>query len=757
MGFNKAGIDEVLLESGIIDTNQLKEIWEIHRETKKELGEIILENQFASNHDLIHAKAKIMDMEYLDLREHEFLDEKVPFLVPEAIIRRYCLFPVKKDESVLTVAMKDPTDIFAIDDLGLATFLEIRPVFAAGDEINKLIEKYFKPVEQKAKTIENLSGNKNGNGKTENEYSEIEGKSILFKAKIGSMFIKSGVLTEDQLDDALETQKINNGRIGEILVKKKYITKKVLFTFLEKQLGIIHIDLTDIEIPLETVKIVSENIARRHVIIPVEKDNEVLKVAMSDPLNIFSLDDLRLATGLEIVPFLADEEQIRSLLDKHYEKAKDVTKTIDTRKRILEFDKEIAKVKEEIAIEINNEQSELEDSIDINDVENAPIVKMVNIIFNKAVASGASDIHIEPYEDCVVVRYRIDGQLVETMKHNKKILAALVARIKIISGLNIAERRLPQDGRITLKIEGKSFDMRVSVLPIMFGEKIVIRIADKDGFNVSKKHLGLFEDDLEKFDEILSHPHGIVLVTGPTGSGKSTTLYTALKELCQPNVNILTVEDPVECTVRGVNQVQVNVKSGLTFSTALRSFLRQDPDIIMVGEIRDGETAEIATRAAITGHLVLSTLHTNDAASSITRMIDMGIEPFMISSSIVGVIAQRLVRRLCPKCKQAYRPGINEKEVLKIEENSEVNIFMPQGCHECNDTGYKGRIAIYEIMTITREIREMIARNVTSDVLKDVAIKNGMKTLKNNCSRLVREGITSVDEMFRVTFTKNEL
>lgn len=412
------------------------------------------------------------------------------------------------------------------------------------------------------------------------------------------------------------------------------------------------------------------------------------------------------------------------------------------------------KVNEKIAVEIKEAEAE-EETVDISDLENAPIVKMVNIIFQKAVASRASDIHIEPQEDGVLVRYRIDGQLVEIARYDKKIMPSMSARVKIISGLNIAEKRIPQDGRISLNIDGKNYDLRVSILPTMFGEKIVMRIADKDGFNVTKQQLGFFEDDMEKFDSIISNPHGIILVTGPTGSGKSTTLYTALKELCTPDVNILTVEDPVENTIRGINQVQVNVKAGMTFAAALRSFLRQDPDIIMVGEIRDGETAEIATRSAITGHLVFSTIHTNDAASSITRMIDMGIEPFLMSSAVVGIIAQRLVRRLCPKCKELLELTEQDRDILDIEEGEEVTIYKANGCPECNNMGYKGRIAVYEIMEVNREIREMIAKNENSDVIKDVAIKNGMKTLRMNSARLVKNGVTTIDEMLKIAFSKD--
>ncbi|MDP4180864.1 MAG: ATPase, T2SS/T4P/T4SS family [Bacillota bacterium] len=588
-------------------------------------------------------------------------------------------------------------------------------------------------------------------------YIEDDGRSSLFKERLGKQLVRAGVITQAQLDTALDIQTKSGKRLGEILASEGYVKKKLLYEFLEKQMGIPHVDLENADIPGDIIATVSENIARRHKLVPIEKDVNTLKVAMSDPMNIFSVDDLRLATGMEIIPLLADEEQIVTILNNYFDKPK---KVVDSNaavaaepQKTVDLEEEIKKVNEEINVEIN-EVIEEDDAIDISDVDNAPIVRMVNIMFNKAVASRASDIHIEPYEDCVMIRFRVDGQLIEVMKYDKKVLPSLVARIKIISGLNIAEKRVPQDGRISMKIDNSAYDMRVSVLPTMFGEKIVIRIADKEGFNVSKKDLGFFDDDLEKFDGILTHPHGIILVTGPTGSGKSTTLYTSLREISKPNVNILTVEDPVESTIRGINQVQVNVKAGLTFAAALRSFLRQDPDIIMVGEIRDGETAEIAIRAAITGHLVLSTLHTNDAPSSVSRLIDMGIEPFLVSSSVVGIIAQRLVRRLCPKCKEEYTPTEGDRDALDIEEGSDIKLYNKKGCPHCNNTGYKGRIAVYEIMTINSEIRELVAKNVTADMIKAACIKNGMKTLRANCSRLVLSGVTTIEEMVRVAFSK---
>ncbi|TYQ13236.1 UNVERIFIED_CONTAM: type IV pilus assembly protein PilB [Acetivibrio alkalicellulosi] len=791
VGVDTRGIDEILLETGVLKITDLKKAWDIQRERNCGIEEVLIELKLATPIDIMHASAVKMGISFVDLSNYSVEDSNVPTLITRNIANRYKVIPIEKDNGVLTVAMKDPTDIFCIDDIRLATALEIKPVLADTKEIEKLIVKYFgeekKPQKQpvkeekapsKAEMLQEqesslLEREMYDNIKTSVEPGELEidpldeslsDKSFntqagntegIFKDKIGNLLVKSGVITQEQLDAALSIQSKSGGLIGKIMIKQGYITDKSLYEFLQKQMGVEFVDLEDMSIDESVINLVSRNIARMHKLIPFENANGSLKVAMSDPMNIFSIDDLRLTTGLDVIPCLADEEQISAQLEKYYGKVSEVKEKAKQKEKLAaDLEEEIKKVNEKIAVEITETEKE-EEIVDINVLENAPIVKMVNIIFQKAVQSRASDIHMEPQEDCVMVRFRIDGQLVEIMKHDKKIVSALVARVKIISGLNIAEKRVPQDGRIAIKIEGKDYDMRVSVLPTMFGEKIVIRIADKEGFNVSKMDLGFFEDDMKKFDEIISNPHGIVLVTGPTGSGKSTTLYTALRELCKPNVNLLTVEDPVESTIRGINQVQVNTKAGLTFAAALRSFLRQDPDIIMVGEIRDGETAEIATRAAITGHLVFSTLHTNDAASSITRMIDMGIEPFMMSSSVVGVIAQRLVRRLCKKCREKIEPDVYEKDALDIVEGEEVELYNAVGCEECNNTGYRGRIAVYEIMTINREIKEMIAKNENSDKIKTEAINNGMLTLRKNCTRLVKQGVTTIDEMLRIAYSKD--
>lgn len=792
LGVDTRGIDEILLEMGVLKITDLKKAWDIQREKNCSIEDVLLELGLVSQKDLMHANAKKMGIPFVDLTDYQIKDESVPLLITRNIANRYKVIPIEKDNGVLTVAMDDPTDIFCIDDIRLATALEIKPVFADVKEIEKLILKYFgeEKKQPKAKVIpmkqleDGLEGQdilsdedallnsqmydsiksdvqpNSFEGSTSNVVqSDLDfarqGEGGIFKDKIGNLLVRAGVITQEQLDHALSMQAKSGGLIGQILVKNGYLNKKSLFEFLQKQMGVDFVDLENIQIDEEVLHLVSSSIAKMHNLIPIEKSNNYLKVAMSDPMNIFSIDDLRLTTGLEIIPCLADEEQIAIQIDKYYGKVDKKKRQEQQEQSFAKLDEEIKEINEKIADEIIETEETEEDTLDVSDLENAPIVKMVNVILQKAIATKSSDIHIEPQEDLVQIRYRIDGQLVPIMSYDRKILPSLVARVKIMSGLNIAEKRIPQDGRIGMKLHEKEYDMRVSVLPTMFGEKIVIRIADKEGFNVSKQDLGFFEDDMKKFDEIISHPHGIVLVTGPTGSGKSTTLYTALKELCKPNVNILTVEDPVESTIRGINQVQVNVKAGLTFAAALRSFLRQDPDIIMVGEIRDGETAEIATRAAITGHLVFSTLHTNDAASSVTRMIDMGIEPFLLSSSLVGLIAQRLVRRLCPNCKEPVEIDDETRELLNIEEGEEVTVFKAKGCEHCNNTGYKGRIAVYEILQVDREIRELISKNANSDDIKDLAIKHGMKTLRMNSARLVKNGTTSIEEMMRIAYSED--
>lgn len=743
--------EQLLLERKILEPEQMKSVRNRELDNHMPIQNIISELGYASKAELLHILAEIEGLEYVDLSSYVMEDANMPLLLGEKISRKFEMLALQKTGNTLVIAMKDPKNIFALDSARLISSLEVRPVLVDPDELNKRLDEVFKKEDEAKKTVQTIeiaakSATKD-KWESRDDSNTQSRKSSAYGKRIGELLIESKVINELQLETALDIQKKEGGLIGSIMVREGFITKKQLYTHLEKENGIPYFELENVEIPEDVLKLITRKIAEHNKLIPVEYENDVLKVAMSDPLNIFAIDDLRLATGLEIKPMFADLELIEQLIDKCYEPLEPeeiIEEEESTEDYHIDFEEEMERVKEEIDIEVQKKE-QVETTINISDVEDAPIVRMLNMIFKNAVDKGASDIHLEAYEDCVMVRFRIDGQLVEIMKQDKKLQPILVARVKIISGLNIAEKRLPQDGRIALKINKRNFDFRVSVLPTMFGEKVVIRIMSKDGYNISKSQLGFFEDDLEKFDHILSHPHGIVLVTGPTGSGKSTTLYTALRELSKPNVNIMTVEDPVESTIRGINQVQVNQKAGMTFATALRSFLRQDPDIIMVGEIRDGETAEIAVRAAITGHLVLSTLHTNDAVSSISRLIDMGIQPFLIASCLVGVLAQRLVRRLCPQCKEEYEPDEHEIDLLKLEKDA--RLYKAVGCPACNETGYKGRIAVYEILTITSELRDMIARDHSAEALNKLALESGMNTLAESCSRQVKLGVTTIEEM----------
>ncbi|CAK9331485.1 type II secretion system ATPase GspE [Thermoanaerobacter kivui] len=554
------------------------------------------------------------------------------------------------------------------------------------------------------------------------------------KKKLGELLVEVGLITEEQLKHAMEIQSKTGEKLGKVLIKQGYVTEEQILEALEFQLGIPHVDLQKYYIDPDVAKLIPEAVAKRYIIIPIKKDEDGILVAMADPLNIFAIDDVKIITKQNVKPLIASESSILKAIDRIYGREQ-------AEKAVQDFKKEF---QSETASELPNEILE--------EVQNAPAVRLVNSIIEQAIKSRASDIHIEPTEKDLRIRFRIDGQLTEAMRTIKSTHGPVVTRVKIMANMNIAERRLPQDGRFEFVSGGRNIDVRVSSLPTVFGEKLVLRLLDKENFIMTKEQLGFEEEDLMLFDKLIKRPNGIVLLTGPTGSGKTTTLYAMLKELNKPNINIITVEDPVEYSIEGINQVQVNEKAGLTFATALRSILRQDPDVIMIGEIRDTETAEIAIRSAITGHLVLSTLHTNDAAGAITRLIDMGIEPYLVSSAVVGVIAQRLARRICDNCKTSYKASDREKQLVGIEEDKDFTLYKGRGCAVCNKTGYRGRIPIYEIMTVTSDIKELINKKASSDVIGIQAVKNGMKTLRESAKRLVLEGKTTIDEMLRLTY-----
>ncbi len=559
------------------------------------------------------------------------------------------------------------------------------------------------------------------------------------KVQLGTLLVERHVITDEQLAEALELQKKSRKRLGDCLAQLGFASEEDIVNVLGVQLNIPRIDLRGIQIDPEIIRLVSGTVLRRHGVLPVALDarrSNTLILAMSNPLDMDAQDDISIITNYMIDPRIATTAEINAVLDKYF-----------GNDEAMSAAEKYAKEKEEQqqqAAELNAQQQ--------TELNNAPIVQLVRSIIEQAVRQRASDIHLDALEKQVRVRYRIDGVLVEKMLYDISLLPAIVTRIKIMGGMDISERRKPQDGRITMDIDRAEYDIRVSVLPSSFGEKIVLRLANANALTRSKSELGMREWELKKFEHIIANPNGILLVTGPTGSGKSTTLYTALSELNNESVNIITVEDPVEANIAGINQVQVNPKADLTFATALRAILRQDPDIIMIGEIRDYETASIAVQASITGHLVVSTLHTNSASAAITRLLDMGVESFLLADSVVGIIAQRLARKLCRACRKPRPASAMEKHLLGRPESEDVTVYEPCGCALCNETGYYGRIGVYEIIEMTPELRQIITERGTTEQIKAMALSQGMHTLRMSAADYVLEGITTVDEMLKVSF-----
>ena len=575
-------------------------------------------------------------------------------------------------------------------------------------------------------------------------------------SRLGDLLVAGGVITPQQLKEALDYQRTKGGRLGVCLIKLGYLTEDILHSVLTRQFGVALIDLASCEVEADVVKLLPRDCVVRYQVMPVKRTGNVLYVALSDPNDVVVLDELRFRTGCKIIePLLARESEIREAIDKYYGTSKEV-----------ELQNLFDDLPAEPADDADTENFEIipEEELDLDpetlkqQSEEAPIIRLVNLILVDSLRSGASDIHIEPFERELRVRFRIDGVLKTVMSPPVKLKDPMISRIKIMAKLNISEKRVPQDGRIRIRtrLDGKlkEIDFRVSVLPTLFGEKIVLRLLDKQNLMFDMTRLGFEPESLKKFDRAIRKPFGMVLVTGPTGSGKTNTLYSAITQLNKPETNIMTAEDPVEFNLAGINQVQIFDQVGLTFAAALRSFLRQDPNIILVGEIRDLETAEIAIKASLTGHLVLSTLHTNDASGTISRLLNMGIEPFLLATSLQLVCAQRLVRRICKNCKQETelppRPVLRDFG-FEPEEIETLRLFRGTGCKVCNGSGYKGRVGLYEVMEITPEIKEAIIRNATSVELKRVAVENGMITLRRSGLQKVRDEMTTIEEVARET------
>ena len=558
-------------------------------------------------------------------------------------------------------------------------------------------------------------------------------------SNLGERLVEKGLITKEALAKAQKAGK-KDTPLRQTLIEQGIIKEEELLDFIAKELDIPCVKMSDYVIDPKIVKIVSEKLARHYTVIPLFKVMDTLTIAMADPLNFYAIEDIKIKTKCKLNKVLMSEKDIKKAIDKYYATGVEVME--EAIKDLKELSLEQDKGKDNASV------SQLQ-----HEAEDAPIVKLVNSFIGQAINRRASDIHLEPYENDLRIRYRIDGVLYEVASPPKNLQGALVSRLKILSQLDIAERRLPQDGRFRMRIKDKSIDLRLSTLPTIYGEKVVMRILDKGSLALDMKDLGMEESMLASFEKAIGSPYGMVLVTGPTGSGKTTTLYSALNKVNSVGSNIITVEDPVEYRIHGINQVQVQPKIGLTFAAGLRSILRQDPDIVMVGEVRDLETAEIAIRAALTGHLVFTTLHTNDAIGTLARLVDMGIEPFLVASAVVIVIAQRLVRRICPDCKKEYTPPEELKKIVKEKfSDKEITLYKGVGCKNCNNTGYRGRLGVHEVLPITDEIKDMIINRKTPDEIEKAAREQGFISL-DECGLLkVAQGITSLEEVHSAFF-----
>ena len=565
---------------------------------------------------------------------------------------------------------------------------------------------------------------------------------MAFYRRLGELLLAAGTITQEELERGLELQKTQKGRLGEVLIANGIITEDQLIEALQMQLGIEYIDLSKINIPTELASAVPKNIAKQYSVVPVRVKKDELYLAMSDPLNFYAIEEVRKAVRKKVVPMVAHSAAVERAIQVLYGN-EGAARAIEEMKREQAAGQGGEAPAQDMAFTAN----QIDDS-----VNNAPTIRLVNSIIERAITERASDIHLEPHETEMVVRMRVDGLMRMILTVPKDLQSSVISRIKIMSGLDISERRIPQDGRFNVRVKDKDIDLRISTLPTVYGEKIVARLLDKSGGNIDKQSIGLTGHDLETFERMIKCRSGVLLIVGPTGSGKSTTMYAMIGELNKPEVNLVTLEDPVEYNIDGVNQVQINEKTGLTFASGLRSILRQDPDIIGVGEIRDGETAEIAMRSAITGHVVISTIHTNDAVGTIERLEDIGVEPYLVASALRGVVSQRLMRRVCPQCRKPYTPDPEELFELGLDPQGEYTFYRGEGCPHCFDTGFRGRIAVFEMLVVNGAIRRLIASGASRPEIEAELKKpeHGFVSLRENAMRLVNEGITTSGELLRV-------
>lgn len=551
--------------------------------------------------------------------------------------------------------------------------------------------------------------------------------------KLGDLFVNIGLITQEQLDEALKYQKGTGKRLGSVLIELGIVTERQVIEALQIQLGIEFIDLSNTVIPAEMAHILSKNIAKKHNVVPVRTAKDTLYLAMSDPMNFVAIEDVKRATRKKVIPIIATEDAVERAIMTLYGNESAA--------------KAIEEMKKEASADLN--ATTFSSTVLEEDVQSAPTVKLVNSVIERAIVERASDIHLEPHENELRVRMRIDGILRNILTVPKDLQNSVISRLKIMGSMDISEKRVPQDGRANVKVRQSDIDLRMSTLPTIYGEKVVIRLLDKNSQLLNKEAIGLVGDDLNKYISLVNCHSGVILIVGPTGSGKSSTMYSMIRELNTEEVNLITLEDPVEYNISGINQVQINEKSGMTFAHGLRSILRQDPDVIAVGEVRDGETAQIAMRAAITGHLVLSTLHTNSAAAAIDRLLDIGCEPYLIAAALRGVISQRLVRKICPHCKEQYTPSPEELESIGLRRNSGHTLYRGAGCPMCFNTGFRGRTGVFEVLLFDAALRRGISDGLSQERLRDIIAKSDFVSFADNCRRLVLEGTTTAQEAFR--------
>ncbi len=763
---HKGKIGDILLSEGLITEEQLEQALMLQRNDPRDLGKILLSLGYVVPADLARALAKRLKLDYVVISElsEDEVDLEAVDLFEEETLRKYKVLPVRFEDDQLVVAMADPNDIFALEDLKIIAQRPIKPVVATEEDLQGAFAHLFGTDEslypevaeqEAAEPVENgeaglrddtvpageptedgSEGDGGDDGTLVRRGGELVRKRVPASGgRIGDILVAQGKVTREQLEQALVLQKDDPRELGQLLLTLGHVSKEDLAQALAQRLRLNYIELTERDIDRGVASLVEQKVLRKHGVLPLRLENNRLMVAMSDPTNIHALEDLMMISGYPITPIVALEEEIQRIHNKIFAMSEEVSEFLEEASRET----------------VEQDYGELELGVGASPDE-APIIKLVSSILQQAVGEGASDIHIEPQAREVAVRMRVDGVLRETMSIPPKLRSGMISRLKIIANLDIAEKRVPQDGRFSVKLGNQKLDLRVASLPTVYGEKIVLRLLDTSSARIKLTELGFSQKIYETYEEIFRQPYGAILVTGPTGSGKSTTLYSTLNELNTPDKNIITVEDPVEYRMHGINQIQTNPRAGLTFASALKSILRADPDIVMIGEIRDHETAQIAVEAALTGHLVLSTLHTNDAPGAVSRLTDMGVEPFLTSSAVDCVIAQRLARRLCERCKE---PVEIEKEILAGMQfpfehaSEELNFHKTVGCNFCGGTGYRGRVGMYELMAITEKIKDMILHRASTDEIGRTADEEGMIRMRDDGLLKAAAGMTTIEEVLR--------